>query len=98
MTTTTSKQNPNDTHQPITQQHQNMITQQRQNTTTTDTTQDQNSTTQNEQRVPSTPGHRDPMVRAASPGGPATEINNCRVVDLAATLGGAPAVGPVPSC
>ena len=88
MTTTTSKHNPNDTHQTINQQHQSTITQQYQNSTTTDTTQDQNSTTQNEQRVPSTPVHQEPMVCAASPDGPAAKIHSLRVVDLDDEVGG----------
>jgi hypothetical protein len=79
MTTTTTNKNPNDTHQTITQQHQNSMT--------TDTTQDQHSTTQNKQQVPGTPGHRDPMVRAAGPNGPAAKIHNWHVVDLAMTTG-----------
>ena len=63
------------------------ITSQHQNNNHNDPYEDQNDTTQPEQERQCTPGHRDPMVRAARPDGAAAKIHNRHDVDLAMVAG-----------
>ena len=92
MNTTNSSETSND-HK--TNDHDQTITQQHTITYQHDLVQDPNDTTQPRQERQCTPGHRDPMVRAAGPDGRAAKIQRRHDVDLAMTAGRPLADGPV---
>lgn len=92
MTITNAITNPTTQHDTTPPQK---ITNQHQSDDHNEQTQDPNDTTQPEQERQCTPGHRDPMVRAACPDGPAAKIHIRQDVDLADTAARSLADEPV---